>query len=71
MQHCPLSFLIPVALALLVTSHAADAQPPGKVYRIGVFNMGPAPSAAEWQQSPFLQEPLLPTSPRESRFSIA
>src|SRR5215471_11888083 len=56
MQHCPRSLLVTFALALLVTLPAADAQPPGKVHRIGLLNMGPSPSKAEWQQSPFLQE---------------
>jgi putative ABC transport system substrate-binding protein len=56
MQHCTLRLLVTLALVLLVTPPAADAQQPGKVHRIGLLNMGPSPSATEWQQSPFRQE---------------
>jgi len=47
---------VTLILSLLVAPHIADAQQRGKVHRIGVLNMGPAPSAAAWQQSPFVQE---------------
>jgi len=48
--------IVTLILSLLTALHAADAQPRGKVHRLGYLRLGPAPSEAEWQQSPFLQE---------------
>jgi len=49
------SGLLLLALGLLVTPFAADAQPAGKVRRLGVLGLGAAPSAAVARQSPFWQ----------------
>ena len=53
MQRCILSFLITFALALLVTLPAADAQPRGKVPRIGFLGDGSAASQAVYTLEPF------------------
>jgi putative ABC transport system substrate-binding protein len=48
--------LITLALGLLVAPFAADAQPVGKVPRIGLLAIGFAPSTPDWpQQDPFVQ----------------
>ena len=56
MWYSAIGGIVTLILSLLVAPRVADAQQRGKVHRIGVLNMGPAPSAAEWQQSPFVQE---------------
>jgi putative ABC transport system substrate-binding protein len=48
--------IVTLILSLLAAPLVANTQSPGKVHRIGLLNMGPSPSEAEWQQSPFLQE---------------
>jgi putative ABC transport system substrate-binding protein len=49
--------LVTLMLSLLVVLQAADAQPRGKVPRIGVLRVGSPPSEPDWKQrSPFLQE---------------
>jgi len=48
--------IVLLLLSLLAVPLVAHPQTPRKVHRIGVLNMGPAPSAAEWQQSAFVQE---------------
>jgi putative ABC transport system substrate-binding protein len=49
--------LVTLMLSLLVMLQAADAQPRGKVPRIGVLRIGSPPSELDWKQrSPFLQE---------------
>src|SRR5215510_4294223 len=50
-----IALLITLALGLLVAPFAAEAQPSGKVWRIGVLGAGVAPSAAELRQSPLWQ----------------
>jgi putative tryptophan/tyrosine transport system substrate-binding protein len=56
MWHSAVGCTVTLLLSLLAVPLVAHPQSPGKVSRIGVLNMGPAPSAAEWQQSAFLQE---------------
>ena len=48
--------MVTLLLSLLAVPLVAHTQVPGKVHRIGVLNMGPAPSTTEWQQSAFVQE---------------
>ena len=56
MWYSAIGGIVTLILSLLVVPRVADAQQRGKVHRIGYLRMGPAPSASEWQQSPFLQE---------------
>jgi putative tryptophan/tyrosine transport system substrate-binding protein len=56
MWHCAVAGIVTLLLSLFAVPRVAHTQAPGQVHRIGVFNMGPAPSAAEWQQSAFVQE---------------
>jgi putative ABC transport system substrate-binding protein len=55
MQRSIIGFLIILALGFFVAPLCSNAQPPGKVYRIGLLGLGLPPSEAQWQQSPFLQ----------------
>jgi putative ABC transport system substrate-binding protein len=56
MWYSAIGGIVTLILSLLVAPRVADAQQREKVNRIGYLRMGPASSAAEWQQSPFLQE---------------
>ena len=55
MQGSTLDIVVILALSLLVAPLAAEAQPAGKVARIGILGLGRYPSEAQLQQSPFLQ----------------
>ena len=55
MRGSTVDIVVIFALSLLVAPLATEAQPWGKVYRIGILGDGPYPSEAELQQSPFLQ----------------
>jgi hypothetical protein len=55
-QH--LSFVFTLALSLVATPLAAEAQPAEKAYRIGWLTFDVPPSTTEWKQrSPSCQEP--------------
>ena len=56
MRGSTIDIVVILAISLLVAPLAAEAQPAGKVYRIGILGLGPYPSEAQRQQSPFLQE---------------
>jgi hypothetical protein len=47
MWYSAIGGIVTLILSLLVAPRVADAQQREKVHRIGVLNMGPAPSAAE------------------------
>lgn len=51
-----LALIITLALSLLVVPPATDAQQSVKVPLIGILGIGPYPSEAQLQQSPFLQK---------------
>jgi putative tryptophan/tyrosine transport system substrate-binding protein len=48
--------IVLLLLSLFAVPLVAHPQTPRKMHRIGVLNMGPTPSVAEWQQSAFVQE---------------
>jgi putative ABC transport system substrate-binding protein len=55
MRLSAIGLMLTLALGFLVAPLAANAQQPGKVYRIGLLGVGLSPSEAQLQQSPFLQ----------------
>jgi putative ABC transport system substrate-binding protein len=55
MTRRPIGLLVTLALGLLVAPLAAEAQPAGKVYRVGILAPGFPPSDAERQRGPFRQ----------------
>ena len=55
MRGSTIDIVVILVLSLLVAPLAAETQPAGKVYRIGILMLGPYPSEAQRQQLPFLQ----------------
>ena len=55
MRLSAIGLMLTLALSIFMAPRASDAQPAGKVRRLGTLNFGAAPSAAQLQQSPFWQ----------------
>ena len=55
MRRSIIGLMLLLALALLLAPLAVEAQPAGKVRRLGILHYEAAPSAAELQQAPFWQ----------------